>query len=80
MRLRLFNPMCNSLLHLFDRNNIGQNSVHLTQSLPSPRFIKSHLPWQLLPKGLSTVKPKVSFFSYIIFAFQKRLYKAELII
>ncbi|KAJ6635541.1 Luciferin sulfotransferase [Pseudolycoriella hygida] len=40
------------------KSNMG-TSVKLTQSLPSPRFIKSHLPWQLLPKNLSTVNPKI---------------------
>ncbi len=48
------------------------NSVELVDNLPSPRFIKTHLPWQLLPKGLSTVKPKVRFvFPQSFVAFQK---------
>ncbi|XP_055683255.1 luciferin sulfotransferase-like [Lutzomyia longipalpis] len=35
------------------------NSVSCVDSLPSPRFIKTHLPWQLLPNQLDTVKPKI---------------------
>lgn len=35
------------------------NSVQMVENLPSPRYIKSHLPWQLLPKQLDVVKPKV---------------------
>lgn len=27
--------------------------------MPSPRFIKSHLPWQLLPTQLDSVKPRI---------------------
>lgn len=32
---------------------------HLLKDLPSPRMIKSHLPAQLLPKDIWTVKPKI---------------------
>jgi hypothetical protein len=35
------------------------NSVDLVESMQSPRFIKSHLNWELLPDSLNTVKPKV---------------------
>ncbi|KAK6622471.1 hypothetical protein RUM43_012828 [Polyplax serrata] len=35
------------------------NSVDLVESLSSPRFIKSHLPWELLPKDLKVTEPKV---------------------
>ncbi|EEB17322.1 conserved hypothetical protein [Pediculus humanus corporis] len=35
------------------------NSVDLVENLTSPRFIKSHLPWELLPKDLKIVQPKV---------------------
>lgn len=31
--------------------------------MPSPRFIKSHLPLQLLPNKLNTINPKVYNFS-----------------
>lgn len=34
-------------------------SVQRVHDLPSPRFIKSHLPLQLLPTELDTVKPKI---------------------
>lgn len=40
--------------HIFD------NSVDYVKNLQSPRFIKSHLPFQLLPKEISKVKPKVT--------------------
>jgi len=40
------------------RSAIG-NSVQQVSNLPSPRFIKSHLPLQLLPQQLDTVKPKI---------------------
>jgi hypothetical protein len=35
------------------------NSVELVESMQSPRYIKSHLTWELLPAALNTVKPKV---------------------
>jgi hypothetical protein len=35
------------------------NSVELVEAMQSPRFIKSHLNWELLPAALNTVKPKV---------------------
>lgn len=35
------------------------DSVDLVASMPSPRFIKSHLTWDLLPEKMSSVKPKV---------------------
>lgn len=35
------------------------NSVELVEGMQSPRFIKSHLNWELLPAALNTVKPKV---------------------
>lgn len=34
-------------------------SVQRVNDMPSPRFIKSHLPWQLLPTQLDVVKPKI---------------------
>lgn len=40
------------------RSSIG-NSVQQVGNLRSPRYIKSHLPMQLLPRKLTTVKPKV---------------------
>jgi hypothetical protein len=39
-------------------NGLG-NSVELVEGMQSPRFIKSHLNWELLPAALNTVKPKV---------------------
>lgn len=41
------------------------NSVDLVESLSSPRFIKSHLPWELLPKDLKVTEPKV--FRVVVF-------------
>lgn len=38
------------------------NSVEFVDNLPSPRFIKTHLPLELLPKEMDIVKPKVSQF------------------
>ncbi|CAG9821981.1 unnamed protein product [Phaedon cochleariae] len=35
------------------------NSVEYVKSLPSPRFIKTHLPYQLLPTEIDKVKPKI---------------------
>lgn len=34
-------------------------SVQRVNDMPSPRFIKSHLPWQLLPTQMDTVKPRI---------------------
>ncbi|XP_071445162.1 sulfotransferase 1C4-like [Hetaerina americana] len=39
--------------------NTYGNSVDIVGMLPSPRFIKSHLAWHLLPKQMETVKPKI---------------------
>ncbi|XP_044271320.1 luciferin sulfotransferase [Tribolium madens] len=35
------------------------NSVDLVDNLPSPRYIKSHLPLSLLPTELDKIKPKI---------------------
>lgn len=37
------------------------NSVGFTQNLKDPRYIKTHLPWSLLPKEIQTKEkiPKV---------------------
>nr|XP_023014300.1 sulfotransferase family cytosolic 1B member 1-like [Leptinotarsa decemlineata] len=35
------------------------NSVEYVNNLPSPRFIKTHLPYQLLPTEMQKVKPKM---------------------
>uniref|UniRef100_A0A170YA95 Sulfotransferase 1a3-like protein isoform x2 n=1 Tax=Triatoma infestans TaxID=30076 RepID=A0A170YA95_TRIIF len=37
----------------------GSGCLPTLDSMPSPRYIKSHLPPQLLPKQLWTVKPKI---------------------
>lgn len=36
------------------------NAIDFVENMPSPRFIKSHLPLQLLPSELDKIKPKVS--------------------
>ena len=35
------------------------DSVDMVASMPSPRYIKSHLTWDLLPEQMQTVRPKV---------------------
>lgn len=40
-------------------SHLFSNSVDYVKNLQSPRFIKSHLPFQLLPKEINKVKPKV---------------------
>lgn len=35
------------------------DSVDMVANMPSPRFIKSHLTWDLLPEEMPSVKPKV---------------------
>ncbi|XP_065214235.1 sulfotransferase 1B1-like [Planococcus citri] len=40
------------------KNALG-NSVEQVENTPSPRCIKTHLPWDLLPKELDQVKPKI---------------------
>lgn len=42
----------------FQSDSIG-DSLDFTESLPTPRFIKSHLPLELLPTDLTDKKPKV---------------------
>jgi hypothetical protein len=44
-------------------NNIG-DSVQKVEMLQSQRCIKSHLPLQLLPEQLWTVKPKAKYPSF----------------
>ncbi|KAG8223340.1 hypothetical protein J437_LFUL001218, partial [Ladona fulva] len=36
-----------------------KNSVDYVKNLTSPRYIKTHLPWELLPQQLKTKKPKI---------------------
>jgi len=42
------------------KNNFG-DTVQQVEMLQSPRCIKSHLPLQLLPQQLWTVKPKAKY-------------------
>lgn len=35
------------------------DSVDMVASMPSPRYIKSHLTWDLLPEQMPAVKPKL---------------------
>ncbi|XP_058812239.1 luciferin sulfotransferase [Topomyia yanbarensis] len=35
------------------------NSVTCVRNLPSPRYVKCHLPWQLLPTQMDVVRPKM---------------------
>ncbi|XP_071445167.1 luciferin sulfotransferase-like [Hetaerina americana] len=40
-------------------NEFMKNSVAFLSTLESPRFIKTHLPWDLLPEQLKSKKPKI---------------------
>jgi len=40
------------------------DSVENITKMPRPRYIKSHLPWDLLPKQLFEKKPKVKIIHY----------------
>ncbi|XKL63786.1 hypothetical protein PGB90_006150 [Kerria lacca] len=40
------------------KNALG-NSVEQVENMPSPRCIKTHLPWDLLPTQLKIIKPKI---------------------
>jgi hypothetical protein len=35
------------------------DTIEIIINMPRPRYIKSHLPWDLLPKQLHEKKPKV---------------------
>ncbi|KAL1138356.1 hypothetical protein AAG570_008420 [Ranatra chinensis] len=39
--------------------NLPINTLELVEQMPSPRYIKSHLPLELLPKELAIKKPKI---------------------
>lgn len=39
--------------------NVEKNIIEYTNNMPSPRYLKTHLPVGLLPKQLWTVKPKI---------------------
>ncbi|KAK7604004.1 hypothetical protein V9T40_004277 [Parthenolecanium corni] len=39
--------------------NMLTNSVDQVENMSSPRCIKTHLPWDLLPTQINTVKPKI---------------------
>ncbi|KAI5715415.1 hypothetical protein M8J77_015580 [Diaphorina citri] len=64
---KVFGQIRNPLLELTalvandpgDWKNEIPNSVDYVQTLASPRFIKTHLPYSLLPKQIATVKPKI---------------------
>lgn len=36
------------------------DTVEMVENMASPRYIKSHLPWDLLPEQMAIVKPRVS--------------------
>lgn len=42
------------------------DSVELVENKPSPRYIKSHLPWDLLPKQIHEKKPKVIYIFFLL--------------
>ncbi|XP_037951912.1 luciferin sulfotransferase-like [Teleopsis dalmanni] len=44
--------------HEWVANSIG-NTVDVVRNTPRPRFIRSHLPWHLLPQSFESVKPKI---------------------
>lgn len=35
------------------------NSVENVEKSPRPRYVKTHLPWELLPREMNEKKPKV---------------------
>ena len=48
------------------RENKVEDSIQQVEMLQSPRCIKSHLPLQLLPEQLWTVKPKAKYHTYLL--------------
>jgi hypothetical protein len=56
----LFRFGCN-LSEAERRENKVQDTIQQVEMLQSPRCIKSHLPLQLLPEQLWTVKPKAKY-------------------
>lgn len=53
--------------------NMLTNSVDQVENMSSPRCIKTHLPWDLLPTQINTVKPKVTNFRIMIYCYDKRI-------
>ncbi|KAL1455397.1 hypothetical protein WDU94_009492 [Cyamophila willieti] len=47
----------NDLIH--ENGTLFGDTISFVQEMPSPRFIKSHLPVQLLPKDIFVKKPKI---------------------
>jgi hypothetical protein len=47
------------------RENNVQDTIQQVEMLQSPRCIKSHLPLQLLPEQMWTVKPKAKYHSFV---------------
>lgn len=44
------------------KNTGAEDTIKLAEQTPRPRFIKCHLPVDLLPKQLFEKKPKVSYY------------------
>ncbi|KRT80380.1 hypothetical protein AMK59_7373, partial [Oryctes borbonicus] len=60
-------PMIEMSIYFSDNKEfcelIGGNSVEYTKNLTSPRFIKTHITYDLLPTQLKSVKPKIIYIS-----------------
>ncbi|GJQ75779.1 hypothetical protein Trydic_g17850 [Trypoxylus dichotomus] len=60
-------PMMEMSIYFFDNKEfcelIGNNSIEYVKNVPSPRFIKSHISYDLLPTQLKDVKPKIIYMS-----------------
>lgn len=61
---RLAEATCDSLEVVFPFLEFPYNGIDVIEERPSPRLIKTHLPYHLLPESFTAEKPKVFYKGY----------------